>query len=104
MYESKSVGEDQPRQTVLGLLALTFALAVGAALLYVTAGPPKPPPELPGWDAIRRTLVGTDVPIDAVGYLLTTLAWATWLWTVGSIFVRAAALAAEAKTHGSAWA
>jgi DNA-binding SARP family transcriptional activator/LysM repeat protein len=74
-----------------------------AAALFVVGGPPRFPVHLPDWRTVVFTLRGTDVPIEALGYLFTSAAWLLWLWLAGSLALRLVVVAAEALTHGAAW-
>jgi DNA-binding SARP family transcriptional activator/LysM repeat protein len=89
---------------LLGLLGLLATLTVGAAVLYRLAGPPHLPTTLPSWDATKAMLMGSDVPYQALAYLLSTAAWLTWCWIVGSILLRLLVAIAETLTRGAAWA
>ncbi len=91
------------RQGYLGLLGLILGLALGALALYTVAGPPHLPRELPGWDTAASTLRGSYLPLEAVAYVLTTAAWAVWLWIVASLALRLVVLGAEAATSGAPW-
>ncbi len=96
--------DDAPRQAgYLGLVGLVLGLGFGALVLYAVAGPPRLPQELPGWDAVTFTLQGSYLPLGAVAYVLTTAAWAVWLWIVASLALRLVVLGTEAMTGGAPW-
>ncbi|MDA8218668.1 MAG: LysM peptidoglycan-binding domain-containing protein, partial [Dehalococcoidales bacterium] len=99
----RPIEEAPERQGYLGLLGLILGLAIGGVALYVVAGPPQLPRELPGWDIAASTLRGSYLPLEAVAYVLTTAAWAVWLWIVASLAFRLVVLAAEAATGGAPW-
>ncbi len=102
--ERRSSGDEARRRPgYLGLAGLILGLALGALALYAVAGPPRLPQELPGWDAVALTLRGSYLPLEAVAYILTTGAWAVWLWIVASLILRLAVLSAEAVTRGAPW-
>ena len=88
---------------LLGLLSLILGLALGGAALYAVSGPPHLPSALPGWETIVVTLRGSYLPPEVLGYLLTTAAWALWIWIVASMLLRFLVAAAETATRGAAW-
>lgn len=88
----------------LGLLGLIATLTVGAVVLYHLAGPPHLPATPPDWNATRKVLTGSDIPVPALAYLLSTTAWAIWLWIVGSILLRTLLAIIETLARGAAWA
>jgi hypothetical protein len=98
-----SADADELRQSRLGLLALVLGLGIGAAALYAVAGGPRLPSTLPTWDVAVLTLGGSDLPLEALAYILTTAAWAVWLWLVVSVILRLLVLVADAATQGAAW-
>ncbi len=104
VLQSTRFAEERPAGSVRALVSLILALLSGGAFLYLTAGPPQLPAEVPHWDQIMRTLAGSDLPPEVVSYFLTTLAWAIWFWIVGSILLRLTVLIEEARNRGSAWA
>ncbi len=87
----------------LGLLGLVLGLAMGAAVLHAIAGPPHLPAELPGWDAVVLTLRGNYLPPEVLAYLLTTAAWAVWLWIAASILLRLFVASIEIVAEGGVW-
>ncbi|MHB0929242.1 MAG: LysM peptidoglycan-binding domain-containing protein, partial [Candidatus Nanopelagicales bacterium] len=103
MERMRPTEEVPERQGYLGLLGLILGLALGALALYTVAGPPHLPRELPGWDTAASTLRGSYLPLEAVAYVLTTAAWAVWLWIVASLALRVVVLGAEAVTGGAPW-
>ena len=90
-------------QSRFGLVALTLGLIACGLFLYKLAGPPHLPASLPSRDSILTTLKGSDVPLDAVAYILTTIAWILWLWIVASLVFQFLLAVAEVATHGAAW-
>src|SRR5438128_5730232 len=95
------VDDDTRRESALGLTGVALLMAGGAALLYRLAGPPHPPTALPTWPAVAAALQGSDVPVDALVYVLATLAWGLWIWIVGTALLHAAAVLADGLTHGA---
>ncbi len=85
------------------LLRLIVLLAAAGAALYATAGPPRPPDLAPDLQLVLATLRGTSIPLDAVGYVLTSLAWLIWGWLVVSLVARLIVAFADLATRGAAW-
>ena len=56
------------------LAGIVLALALAGLGLGLTAGPPRLPPGLPDPELVGATLRGSSPPLEALGYLLTTLA------------------------------
>ncbi|HEY3081074.1 MAG TPA: LysM peptidoglycan-binding domain-containing protein [Chloroflexota bacterium] len=99
-----AVGLDEPRESRRDLGVLLVTLTALGAGLYTVAGGPHPPPSWPSWQTVLTTLRGSEPPLAAIGYILTTAAWLLWLWTVASLALRCAVVLAEALSHGAAWA
>lgn len=95
-------GEEQ-RFHRLGLAGLILGLALGAVVLYLAAGPPRLPDSLPNWETIQITLRGSELPLAAVAYVLTTAAWLLWLWIALSFLLRLIVGIADARTGGAVW-
>lgn len=77
--------EQNPRPLgTLGLIGLICTLGLGATVLYVLSGPPRLPTSLPSRELVIVTLLGPELPLELVAYVLTTLAWAMWLWMVAA--------------------
>src|SRR3954470_17806313 len=85
------------------LLRLTALLIVAGAALYATAGPPRPPADAPDLEVAWATLRGTSIPLDALGYVLSSLAWLIWGWLTVSLVARLVVALADVATHGAAW-
>lgn len=103
MQAGMDLHHSERRQSRLGLIGLMLGLALGAAALYVLAGPPRLPPSLPSWAGVAATLRGSYLPPEAVAYVLTTAAWAVWVWIIASLILRLVVVSAEAVAHGAAW-
>lgn len=93
----------QRRQSLLGLAQLLVGLALGAAALYVIAGPPRLPGELPTWAGVVATLRGSELSLAVVADVVTTAAWLAWLWLAASLVLRLLVGAADLLAHGAAW-
>lgn len=103
--ENASYLDEEPRQSgFIGLMGLIVGLALGALALYAFAGPPHLPSDLPSWEIVVLTLQGSSVPLEAVAYVMTTMAWMVWFWLVVSLMLRLAVVGADAVTRGAAWA
>lgn len=85
------------------LIWLLLGLAVGAAALYLTGGPPHLPGEMPSWRLIATTLQGSSLPLGALGYILTSAAWLVWAWIVASLLLRLLVAGADSLAHGASW-
>ncbi len=94
--------DEQRRPSYLGLVGLLVGLLLGAVVLYAT-GPPHLPAQLPDWSLAGATLRGSSLPLGLLAYILSMIAWAVWLWIVGSLLLRVMVLAIDAMTHGAAW-
>ncbi len=100
-YWEDAEAEAKPnRFSLVGMVAL---LVLGGMVLLLTSGPPHVPPRWPSLTTILTTLQGSDVPLDAVAYILTTAAWLLWFWIVGSLVLRLVVWSAEVITHGATW-
>lgn len=97
------VDDERRERRYSGLLGLVFGLTVGAAALYVTGGPPHLPREMPSWSLVAATLQGSSLPLDALGYILTSVAWVVWGWIVASLLLRLLVAGAEGLAHGALW-
>ncbi len=86
----------------LGLHALVLALVASGVLLYLLGGPPHLPVR-PDAKAIVDGLRSADPPLAGAASWCFALAWALWLWTVGSLLAQAAMVALERVTGGAAW-
>jgi DNA-binding SARP family transcriptional activator/LysM repeat protein len=95
--------EEEAQPNRFGLVGLVALLAFGAAVLLLTSGPPHLPSRWPSLTTILTTLEGSNVPLGALAYLLTTAAWLLWFWTVGSLVLRLVVWSAEVLTHGATW-
>ncbi|HVA23594.1 MAG TPA: LysM peptidoglycan-binding domain-containing protein, partial [Chloroflexota bacterium] len=85
----------QQRHSRLGLIGLTAGLLATGAGLWATAGPPHLPPRLPGWTELVIILQAPTLPLGAVAYVASSLAWLLWLWMVGSILLHCAVVVSE---------
>ncbi len=94
---------EQQRSHRLGLAGLILGLAVGAIVLYLTAGPPTLPDALPDWTTMQVILRGSELPLASVAYVLTTAAWLTWFWITGSLILRLIVRIADARAEGAVW-
>jgi DNA-binding SARP family transcriptional activator/LysM repeat protein len=103
MAAATATSEGENRQRRLGMFGLLLGLAAGGWVLRAVAGPPRLPSELPAVDAVPGVLLGTDVPLGLLAYLLTTAAWALWFWLVATVALRVLVLAADAGTRGARW-
>jgi two-component SAPR family response regulator/LysM repeat protein len=97
------VDDERRERSYSGLIELVFGLAVGAAALYVTGGLPHLPREMPSWNLVAATLQGSSLPLDALGYILTSVAWVVWGWIVTSLLLRLLVAGAEGLAHGALW-
>lgn len=88
----------------LSLLWFVVLLTASGVVLYAVAGPPHLPPHWPSWKTILITLQGSDVPLGALAYIFTTIAWLLWLWIVGSLVLRLITRVVETLTCGATWA
>jgi DNA-binding SARP family transcriptional activator/nucleoid-associated protein YgaU len=95
--------EEYRRPSYLGLIGMLVGVLLGAVALYATGGTPHLPTQLPSWRMVGATLHGSSLPLGVVAYILSTTAWAVWLWIVASLLLRIAVLASDAVTHGAAW-
>lgn len=103
--ENVSYLDEEPRQSgFVGLMGMIVGLALGALALYAFAGPPHLPSDLPNWEIVALTLQGSSVPLEAVAYVMTTVAWMVWFWLVASLMLRLAVVGADAVARGAAWA
>ena len=91
------------RRDWMPLLRLMGLLALAGAALLATAGPPRLPDELPSLDLASATLRGSAVPLAALGYLLSGLAWLIWGWLSLSVLLRVVLALADLATRGAAW-
>jgi DNA-binding SARP family transcriptional activator len=87
----------------LALVRLVLVLVASAWLLHLMAGPPRLPDGLPGPETLATTLQGSSIPLEALGYALTSLAWLVWAWLCLSLVVQLALGLAELATHGADW-
>ena len=94
---------EQHQESRLGSLGFVLMLALAFALLSRFAGPPHLPPSLPSASTAVQTLRGSDIPVEALGYLLTTLGWILWCWIVVTLVVNVVIGLAEKVTRGAAW-
>src|SRR5947209_13655800 len=93
----------QRERSYSGLIGLVLGLTVGAGVLYVTGGPPHLPREMPNWNLVGAKLQGSSLPLDALGYILTSVAWVVWGWIVASLLLRVLVAGAEGLAHGALW-
>jgi DNA-binding SARP family transcriptional activator/nucleoid-associated protein YgaU len=95
--------KEHRQPSYLGLIGMLVGVLLGAVALYATGGAPQLPAQLPNWKVVGATLYGSSLPLGVVAYILSTTAWAVWLWIVASLILRVAVLASDAVTHGAAW-
>jgi len=94
---------EQQRESRLGSFGFVLVLALAFALLSRFAGPPHLPPSLPSASTVVQTLRGSDIPVEALGYIFTTLGWILWCWIVVTLVVNVVIGLAEKVTRGAAW-
>jgi two-component SAPR family response regulator/LysM repeat protein len=82
---------------------LITSLAAAGTVLYVTAGPPRLPSQASNPDLLLGSLRSSSLPLDAVGYVITTVAWLIWAWLLLSLVLRIVVAAADMATHGADW-
>ncbi len=85
------------------LLRLIVLLIAAGAALYATAGPPRPPADAPDLQLAWATLRGSSLPLDALAYVLSTLAWVIWFWLCLSLVARLLVALTDLATQGAAW-
>ncbi|MFN8472170.1 MAG: LysM peptidoglycan-binding domain-containing protein [Anaerolineae bacterium] len=95
--------QESPWRERLNLLALIFGLAVGGAILYKLAGPPRLPEHIPSVAELLVFLNGDEVPLAALAYIFTMAAWLVWIWLVGSIALRVLVDVSETIARGAVW-
>ena len=97
-------GDEEDRSpSRLSLVGIALGLVVCGVVLYKLAGPPHLPDALPDWSTIVTTLKGSDIPLEALTYIFTTLAWLVWGWVVASLVFQFLLAVAQVATHGAAW-
>lgn len=92
----------EPRPPSLALPAVLLLLAVSGALLWLVAGPPRPPSR-PDPGGMLAALRGTEISPDAIASWLFAAGWALWTWVALSVLAQAALAALESLTHGARW-
>jgi DNA-binding SARP family transcriptional activator/nucleoid-associated protein YgaU len=86
----------------LRLLGFSALVLAGGAVLDLTAGPLRPPSALPSLSELRAVLTGSALPLDALAYVVVTLAWLLWLWIIASLGLQLIVLGLEVVARGSA--
>jgi len=74
-----------------------------AALLYRFYGPPGLPANVPDFTQVRTILLGPELPVEAVIYLIATLLWIIWAWFALSLVLQMIVAAVETVARGARW-
>ena len=80
-----------------GLFALVVCVPV---LLRLLSGWPHLPSRIPGWLELRVIMQSPGVPLAAVAYIATTIAWLVWAWLAVSVMLQVLAAIAEQLSSG----
>ncbi len=100
---SPTTSDSSVRRDWWPLIRLIVLLAVTGAALYATAGPPRLPGAVTSPSDWLDTLRGTSIPLEGLGWILTTVAWVIWVWLSLSLVLRLFVAVADVATHGAAW-
>ncbi|MDE3075207.1 MAG: LysM peptidoglycan-binding domain-containing protein [Chloroflexota bacterium] len=96
------LNEDDPRSGRFALLGLFAVVGVIAAALYRLGGPPHLP-QVPSQGELLLTLEGSNVPLAAFAYVLTTATWVVLAYLVLSVLVNLAVVIGERAGARSGW-